>query len=309
MDETEKDFQKSIKETPPVERPSSAPKRHAKSPILSRPVESDDVATVINALDLRQIWRLIKVHKYFVGICIFAAISCTLIVSFFATPVFKTKLSVSVMPATPYSSVTDAVGGPHLEDTLNNKMSLLKELFRSPDLAELLLRKIEARRDNSLVLLTDHGFKGLLRSFGFIPNQSAREAASRRPRAELLDAATSRLNMTVDYANSAVIIESTAPHPELAQFLANSAADSLLSVNFKVVLKKLTELKVFLQAQSDVMGAKLQKLESELTRFQSDTKIISAIDAEKSVYETMDRQETALAEAHLHLETNKSMIA
>jgi len=258
-------------------------------------------------LNLRQLWRLVKINKYIVGSAVLFSVSLTCLHSFFSTPIYKAAVTLTIA-TTQARSLHEIVGNIGGEDELVQKTHALDEYFHSSEMAKRLSTVFEKVGGIPMAVLAQKGIQRVLVNMGFVqPNGLS--GGKPKSKAEMAGELMSLLLISPNFTNSTMVIEAATPNPQLSAFLANEAAKALVDINQKVGLQKITEVKKFLARQSNELGTHLKSLESELSDFQARNQIISQGEAEHSIYSTLDRHESAYVEAEIRLSTNVKLMS
>jgi capsular exopolysaccharide synthesis family protein len=258
-------------------------------------------------LNLRQLWRLVKINKYVVGSTVLVAVSITALHTFFATPIYRASVTMTVATAES-KSLHEVLGTLTVgDDEMMQKMHALNEYFKSGEMATRLSAAFQRSGNVSLAVLSQKGIQRILVNLGLV-SPSSIQANKYKSSGELAGELMSMLTIQSNFANSTLQIEAATPNPQVSAFLANEAAKALVEINHKVGLRKVTEIKKFLNDQAQDLGTRLQNLESELSDFQAKNQIISQSEAERSIYSTLDRHESQFIEADIRLSTNVKLI-
>ncbi|MBK9295053.1 MAG: AAA family ATPase [Oligoflexia bacterium] len=262
---------------------------------------------IVGTLTLREIFRLLKVYKYFIGSITIMSISVTALHDLFSTAQYKTSVVINVAPDSSLKSMTDVTGYFRHEDMMLSKMNALGEYFKSQDLANKVLSDLIEEKGN-VPLIEGAGINWFLGKLGLTKPLTVEQAMQKMPRITVASRVMSFLKAQNNFTNNTFTIESTAADPEIAAFLANSSAKALLEINHSVSLKMVVEVKRFLHNQAADLGQKLKELESSLTSFQSKNQILSLEEAERTAYNSIDRSEQALTETEVRLGANEKLV-
>jgi len=290
-----------------VKSPEVAPKSQSEAPHHDGSHHKTHHLQFSPTLNFREIWRIVKIHKYFVATVSVTAVAATALISFFSTPEYRTSVVISVVPNNSYKSVSEVTGFLRGEDALLNKMSALEEYFKSQELANKVIDSL-VQNKKEVPMLGVSGLTWLFSKLGFGKALTIREALDTQPRLQVAASVMAHLKTSANFNNNTFVIESMASDPQLAAFLANESAKALLEINHKIGLKMVVEVKTFLHNQSAELGAKLKTLETQLTQFQSKNQILSVEEAERWAYNSIDKGEQALTETEIKLAANLKLI-
>ncbi|HEX4923971.1 MAG TPA: AAA family ATPase [Bdellovibrionales bacterium] len=282
--------------------PDSAPERPR--PALKRRTTSRHHES--GQLNLRQLWKLVKINKYVVGSAVVLAVTLTALHSFFSTPIYRASVTLTVM-VNNTAALNNMLSSLTGEDELVQKIHALNEYFRSAEMSKRLAQVVERNGTAAFVALTQKGMARLSTNLGLSdPLTSARSTTLTHEAiaAEL----AAMLTITPNFNNSTMVIEASTPNPELSALLANEAARGLVDINHRIGLRKVQEIKNFLTNQTTELGQRLETLETELATFQAENQMISEAEAERSVYSTLNRHETDYIDAQIRLSTNQQLI-
>lgn len=258
-------------------------------------------------LNLRQLWKLVKINKYVVGSAVVLAVTLTALHSFFSTPIYRANvtLTVTINNTAALNSMLSSLTG---EDELVQKIHALNEYFRSAEMSRRLAQVVERNGSAAFVALTQKGMSRLSTNLGFTDPIAA--VRNTTPSHEAIAAElAAMLSITPNFNNSTMVIEASTPNPELSALLANEAARALVDINHRIGLRKVQEVKTFLTNQTAELGQRLETLETELAKFQAENQMISESEAERSVYSTLNRHETDYIDAQIRLSTNQQLIS
>ncbi|MEQ1876030.1 MAG: AAA family ATPase [Bdellovibrionia bacterium] len=259
-------------------------------------------------LNLRQLWKLVKINKYVVGSAVILAVTLTSLHAFFATPIYKASVTLTVTTGE-QQTLQGVLGDLTGDNELVQKMHALSEYFRSGEMNERLVDAIKRNGSTPYVVLSQKGLERFLVNLGLRNPMPASRMDGPDQKNQLANELMGMLSINPNFSNSTMTIEASTPNPELAAMLANEAAHALVAINHKVGLRKVQEVKQFLTTQTTELGSRLEKLETELADFQARNQIISENEASRSVYSTLDRHESQYIDAQIKLSTNSEMIA
>lgn len=284
----------------PARDPSNKVRPFIKKPRSSRSHDSGQ-------LNLRQLWKLVKINKYIVGSAVILAVTLTSLHAFFSTPIYKASVTLTVTTGE-RNTLHGVLGELANDNELVQKMHALNEYFRSGEMVERLVEAIERNGSAPYIVLSQKGFQRFLVNLGIKDPMPASKLEGASRKNQLAGELMGMLMISPNFTNSTMTIEASTPNPELAAMLANEAAHSLVAINHKMELRKIQEVKGFLTSQTSDLGTRLQSLETELAEFQAQNQIISQSEAERSVYSTLDRHETQYIDAQIRLSTNTEVI-
>ena len=227
--------------------------------------------------DVRQMLRLLYANRIWLFSTVLLAISCAIGSHIFETRSFVSQvvLSYSSSKISPLSGVA----GFENSDDFLPKMNALVEESRSIESCKSLVAEVR--------------------------NKHLDKAGVRT---KIDEASVCDFKVVPDLDKMQVVVSVHSLHPALSQATANAAAIALVKTDENHISRKVRALKGFLADQESQLGTQLKTLEDERTRFQAESSVISVPQAEKTIYDGLEKSEQEYFEYEVKLKANESLI-
>lgn len=221
--------------------------------------------------NLIEVTNYIYSHKYWIAL---AAVACSAIVGiwsfFFSQTIYSSSASVIFQVSRPSPLENEASMYWAREAEIDNKLYVLTIFLQSNRYKEAL-----AKEALGLDSITGDSKEMKL----------ARAVLKRRLQVENItniEGATTFLSsltdVSVDRTNRVLRLNAYTDNPLLSQSLANLSAQTLVELNFQLVLKEMNSVVSFIEDQTEATRNHLNTLENELALIQQKEKILSVAD-------------------------------
>lgn len=259
----------------------------------------------------RQVWRTIKAHRRFIGLCVIAAMAISQTFSFlYRAPVYVStvRLKLENQKSVSISPLLDHFQGG--KDQNGVRMGNLSDDFRSAEFMTLVLLEIIKRR-YPLAPLTD-GEVNKNRQVKIIEQLSDSDR-----RSQLIESNEwyALLNMVGAHfqlhsqENNIISISVYSNNPHLSTNLVNATAKLFITYNLKKLREKSSQLRLFVSEQALEKKVQLTRLEEQLLALQKEYRMPSTDDFARGKYSLYQKNLEALDELDRKSEITEKMLA
>jgi capsular exopolysaccharide synthesis family protein len=267
----------------------------------------DDDYYIINP---RQVWRTLKSHRRFIGLCIIAAMAISQTFSFlYRSPIYvsSVRLKLENQKSVSISPMLEQLQGG--KDQNGVRLASLSDDFYSADFMTLVLLEILKRR-YPLSILTNGEITKTQQ------NHLITQLGDAEKRSLLLDSnewygilslISKRFQMQPQ-ENNIISISALTNNPQLSTNLANITAKLFVNYNLKKLREKSSQLRLFVSEQALEKKVQLTRLEEQLLQLQKEYRMPSTEDFARGKYSLYQKNLEAIDELERKAEITEKML-
>ena len=270
--------------------------------VISRPqfTQGDE------APNLRDYWRIVRKHKWLIGICVLTSILISLVIVFSTTPIYTAKATLLIERTEPQvvnikQVLSESAGAEETSyyesqyEVLRSR-SLAAEVIKAQGLDQNPEFTTGGARSNfiaQLWLTPIAWLKSLLPQTGPVITSSDLSGVD----SQLIDTYAGMLDVEPVKRSRLVKIGISAPSPVLAAEIANAHAEGYVRQGFTLRAQANEGARKFLQTKLEELQARVETSEAALNRFRRRKGIISLDDKENIVVDRLADLNRRLTEA------------